>query len=134
MQYHKTLIISLTLLLSLVASSNQCIKCGFEFDGDYLDPNHPGCKRTISAQSTTEIKVTGFDGKDGGACNGTDDVAWGPLDGKVTAETIVIDFSPKGGPSDLTGTLNSDEKRITWADGNYWPMYRANLKFLEKSN
>ena len=95
-----------------------------EFVGTYLDPNHPGCTRTIKAVSATEIGITGFDAAagEGHPCNGKTDIPWGPLDGKVTGDTIVIDFSPKGGPSDLTGTWTPNSKRITWADGNYWPM------------
>lgn len=92
-----------------------------EFVGIYFDPNHPGCTRTIKDISATDVGVTGFDGATGGGCNGKNDKPWGPLDGKVTDNTIVIDFSPKGGPSDLTGTWTPDSKRITWADGNFWP-------------
>ena len=112
---------SLEMLKSVL--STKVLSATNEFVGNYLDPNHPGCVRTIKAISLTEIAVTGLDGAAGGACNGKDDKKWGPLDGKVTGDTIVIDFSPKGGPSDLTGTWTPAQKRITWADGNYWPMY-----------
>ena len=111
---------SLLQILSRKASETAATN---EFVGNYHDPNHPGCVRTIKALSATEVAVTGFDGATGGACNGKNDEPWGPLDGKVTGDTIVIDFRPKGGPPDLTGTWTPASKRITWADGNYWPMY-----------
>merc|ERR1712146_525972 len=101
------------------------IQCAYEFDGTYSDPNHPNCTRTISARTADKAVVTGTDGANGGACDGTTDVQWGPLDAKVNGETIVIDFSPKGGPKDLTGTLSEDSKRINWADGNFWPHLRG---------
>ena len=46
----------------------------------------------------------------GSECNGITDVGWGPLevifdtsDDNTTVDKIVVDFSPKGGPSDMTG-------------------------------
>ena len=95
-----------------------------EFAGNYMDPNHPGCKRIIAALSANEVAVTGYDGAsgEGGKCNGKTDIVWGPLAGLVMGDKIIIDFSPKGGPSNLTGTWTPGSKRITWADGNYWPM------------
>merc|ERR1712127_949106 len=92
------------LLINRIQNTNVSPKSDPQLLGNDLDPNHPGCIRTVKAVTLTEIAVTGFDGATGGACNGKDDKPWGPLDGKVTGDTIVIDFSPKGGPSDLTGT------------------------------
>ena len=37
----------------------------------------------------------------------------------VYGDRITVDFSPKGGPSGLTGTLVADG--IKWPDGNKWP-------------
>ena len=46
------------------------------------------------------------------------------LEGKCTGDdmsSIHFDFSPKGGPADLTGTWAWDGSRtITWPDGNAW--------------
>ena len=39
-------------------------------------------------------------------------------DGKT--DTIIVDFSSKGGPADLHGVWNNDEVGITWSDGNTW--------------
>ena len=81
---------------------------GSEFVGKYHDSKHPGCERIIGEFSETEVVVTGFDGAEGDACNGKNDKPWGPLHGKVTDDSIVIDFSPKGGPSDLTGSWDTE--------------------------
>jgi hypothetical protein len=34
--------------------------------------------------------------------------------------TIFVDFSPKGGPSDLLGVYNDKMAGIKWPDGNMW--------------
>ena len=41
--------------------------------------------------------------------------------------SILVDFSPKGGPSDLSGTFScasqdNNDCKITWQDGNAWHM------------
>ena len=35
--------------------------------------------------------------------------------------TIIVDFSSKGGPADLQGTWDPQEVGIRWVDGNLWP-------------
>ena len=54
---------------------------------------------------------------------GTDDgKTWWALKGTCSGKgmtVISIDFSPKGGPSDATGTWAAGET-ITWPDGNVW--------------
>jgi len=58
-------------------------------------------------------------------CDGKTDLKWGPLPGQYMQDTgkLIIDFSSKGGPSDLTGYLNttSDSTQIQFEDGNVWP-------------
>ena len=53
---------------------------------------------------------------------GSDDgVAFWSLKGKYTdkaTSSIVVDFSPKGGPAGLNGKV--DSTGITWEDGNKW--------------
>ena len=39
-------------------------------------------------------------------------------------KTIVVDFSPKGGPKDIKGVWN-DKNGIDWADGNTWTKVEA---------
>merc|ERR1711871_1522795 len=56
---------------------------------------------------------------DEGMVVGSDDGAsfW-ELRGEVEDGTIIVDFSPKGGPSSLQGRVTSSG--ITWPDGNKW--------------
>lgn len=93
-----------------------------EMAGAYADPNHPGCARTVDVLSSTMAEVSGADaaGGEGAQCDGETDVSWGPLNATIDDTTIVVDFSPKGGPSDLTGTYSAATPGITWEDGNVW--------------
>ena len=88
-----------------------------EITGAYDDPNHPGCDRFVQvADDGTTAEVTGNDAEDGSK-------PWGPFATTITGTTVVVDFSPKGGPKDLTGEYSApaDAKAgITWADGNRW--------------
>ena len=85
--------------------------------GEYSDPNHPGCPRALVVYDSTS-----------GAMYGNDDCTdltepWGPLPVTIDSFSLVCDFSSKGGPSDLAGTYKSgsaDLGTITWADGNVW--------------
>ena len=95
------------------------------FTGLYSDPNHPDCFRKIIEGQSDKFMVYGQDNKagEGVSCN-TDDKSqledWGPLPAVVNETNIVVDFSPKGGPSDLTGAWDAATNRIVWQDSNYW--------------
>ena len=94
-------------------------------DGSYSDPNHPSCARVIQVESLRKLNVYGADaaGGEGVSCDGTTDVKWGPLPGYTAANRVVVDFSSKGGPSDLTGkyqTSPDGKEQIVWKDGNAW--------------
>jgi len=99
----------------------------YPIPGDYSDPNHPNCKRNIAIQavdgtfttaSLEVIKVSGTDGSPGCPPDGSGD-AW-TLQGTIDLDTstIVVDFSPKGGPKNLKG--RRDEVGILWEDNNLW--------------
>ena len=92
------------------------------FTGKYSDPNHPGCARTVVRNSISSGQVYGADaaGGEGVACDGTTDVKWGPLPAAIDGFQIVVDFSSKGGPSNLNGTYSFAQKAIVWQDGNAW--------------
>ena len=88
------------------------------FEGTYSDPNHPGTDRVVDvAVGVNTVKLTGFDLDESG-----NKVNWGPLPAVIEGTKIVVDFSPKGGPSDLTGFWDAELRSIVWADGNAWPM------------
>lgn len=69
---------------------------GSIFSGKYSDPNHPGCFRKIEVKGK-EVKITGSDRLDGSN-------QWTLYATEDAPGTILVDFSPKGGPKDLFGT------------------------------
>ena len=90
------------------------------FDGDYSDPNHPSCRRSVSVSPDgLTAAVSGEDG-DEGSNSCANPTAWGPLRGAIDGNSIKIDFSPKGGPSDLTASYDVDGEGIRFSDGNLW--------------
>jgi aflatoxin B1 aldehyde reductase len=84
-------------------------------NGFYSDANHPDGFRKLTVNGDSTITIEGND--NGGAASG---VEW-TLTGSVgeEANTILIDFSPKGGPKDLIGKF--DGSGIVFPDGNRWP-------------
>ena len=108
----------LALFLSVFLTESSKLKSN-DIAGQYSDPNHPGCARTIiTTGRTTEVYGADAAGGEGIACDGTTDVAWGPLNGTLVIVKITVDFSPKGGPSDLSGIFK--DGAINWEDGNSW--------------
>jgi hypothetical protein len=82
------------------------------FAGHFADSKHPGCPRTISANHTTAA-VSGVDE------NGQPwTVRASVVSNTAGLPTILVDFSPKGGPKALEGTWTGTS--IEWADGNTW--------------
>ncbi|KAG7365341.1 hypothetical protein IV203_038544 [Nitzschia inconspicua] len=102
------------------------------FTGDYNDPNHPECLRQVKvvgaplrADGTRSqypvIEVTGYDGKgDSKICTDrpTRDDLWKVQGTVKSSNSAVIDFSPKGGPSNLVATY--EDGGIVFPDGNKW--------------
>jgi hypothetical protein len=91
------------------------------FSGSYSDPNHPSCARQI-VEIASSGKVYGSDaiGGEGYPCNGLNDTKWGPLPASINQASIIVDFSSKGGPSNLHGEYNQKRQAIDWEDGNSW--------------
>ena len=96
--------------------------CVATFAGNYSDPNHPDCARRIAFETTSSARVFGADAAGGEAvsCDGETDLPWGPLPATVNGAQIVVDFSSKGGPSNLTGKYDEVQDKINWQDGNAW--------------
>ena len=95
---------------------------GVDFTGTYADPNHPNCKREISV-SGASAKVSGTDGNPGCPASGAGQ-QWS-LAGEVQTneKTILVDFTPKGGPKNLKGVWEeSPTKGIRWPDNNLWAL------------
>ena len=88
-------------------------------EGRYSDPFHPGCRRTVSVDAG---RVTGADGAGpGGACRPGEPVKEWSLPAAFAKDglSMKVDFSPKGGPKDLTGRWNGKDA-IIFSDGNSW--------------
>ena len=87
--------------------------------GQYSDPNHPGCQRTVSVGSG---RVSGTDGTGpDGACRQGELVKKWSLPATFAKDglSMEVDFSPKGGPKDMTGKWNGKDG-IIFFDGNTW--------------
>lgn len=88
--------------------------------GSYSDPNHPNCQRVISStkDGKSDIRLTGTDGNPGCPPDGSGKT-W-QLTGSVQGSNVFVDFSPKGGPKDLKGVFDENDRAIRWPDGNVW--------------
>ena len=99
------------------------------FAGSYSDPKHPNCKRVIevvassSAAGDKQVLLSGTDGTPGCPADGSGK-EWSLQGRIVDGSKILVDFSPKGGPSDITGQFFQgklgDSSGINWPDGNTW--------------
>lgn len=114
-------IISSVAAVTLISSSESAFAAqGAEaFVGTFSDPiNHPGGKRTIRL---LDQKVGDYQLAEVSGGGGVGEPKNYVLPAAVIGDrTIVIDFSPKGGPRDFVGVLeNGDIKFLR--DGNRWP-------------
>lgn len=89
------------------------------FVGTYSDPiNHPGGKRTIKL---IDGKVGDYQLAEVIGGGGVGEPKNYVLPACVIGDrTIVIDFSPKGGPRDFVGVLDGNDIKFL-KDGNRWP-------------
>lgn len=89
------------------------------FVGTYTDPiNHPGGKRTIKLLGK---KVGDYQLAEVQGGGGRGEPANYVLPAVIIGDrTIVIDFSPKGGPRDFAGVLDNGDIKFV-KDGNRWP-------------
>lgn len=89
------------------------------FEGKYSDPiNHPGGTRTISVIGD---KVGGYQLAKVNGGGGRGEPANYILPAVVlNDQSIIIDFSPKGGPKDFQGVIEGKNIKFT-KDGNVWP-------------
>ena len=93
-----------------------------DFSGQYSDPKHPNCRREIVVVDRNTVKITGTDGTPGCPPDGSGR-PW-VLTGKINGDSLLVDFSPKGGPKDLEGIYDdgTSPESIKWPDGNSWTM------------
>jgi len=82
-------------------------KAGIRFGGSYSDPLHPGCLRKIVLQGGGAIlTLADEDGKKY------------TLKGGVSGKALYIDFSKKGGPSEVRAEWTG--VGLAFPDGNVW--------------
>jgi hypothetical protein len=109
-----------------------------DFTGSYSDPFHPNCQRSITQEMNKMAASTAWSSSSPASVltlRGTDGNPGCPSDGSGTpwiltgtADTgsgsLVVDFSPKGGPANLRGVWEQDagggSPGIRWPDGNKW--------------
>merc|ERR1712232_1325829 len=127
------------LIAGSAPSSAKALKTGTAsvFTGDYDDPNHPGCLRQVKVvgaplkgdgtrSAYPVVEVVGWDGREGAkTCTPVDrptrEELW-KIEGSLRSnKEAVIDFSPKGGPSNLVATFDDG---IVFPDGNKWTKVR----------
>jgi len=105
--------------ISAVISGAPMAGNAVDFSGSYGDPNHPNCLREVQVVSPSLADVTGTDGTPGCPPDGSGR-KWS-LTGKIEGDSILIDFSPKGGPKNLKGVWEpSPVPGIRFPDGNLW--------------
>jgi len=90
-----------------------------KWEGNFDDPNHPGCKRQISIVFGEVVQIDGADGEPGCKKGSGRQNRW-KLKAKLPSPEgpLLVDFSPKGGPSDVKGEWK--DGGIVFPDGNKW--------------
>eukprot|EP00586_Coscinodiscus_wailesii_P010475 CAMPEP_0172505230 /NCGR_PEP_ID=MMETSP1066-20121228/184713_1 /TAXON_ID=671091 /ORGANISM="Coscinodiscus wailesii, Strain CCMP2513" /LENGTH=133 /DNA_ID=CAMNT_0013281757 /DNA_START=151 /DNA_END=552 /DNA_ORIENTATION=- len=112
---------TVTTLSSSSSAAAAAVPQGAEsFVGTYSDPiNHPGGKRTIRLLDQKKVGDYQLAEVEGGG--GVGEPKNYVLPAVVLGgRTIVIDFSPKGGPRDFVGVLEGGNIKFL-RDGNRWP-------------
>jgi hypothetical protein len=106
--------------ISAVIATAPMTTTATDFTGSYADPNHPNCLRDVQViVGTNTADVSGTDGNPGCPADGSGD-AW-DLSGKIDGDSLLVDFTPKGGPKDLKGVWEAAPvPGIRWPDGNIW--------------
>jgi len=92
------------------------------FQGVFSDPKHPKGYRVIVSKSANSAFMELSDGvpKDGGDAKIYNFPVKVTQDKKLKTTSLAIDFSPKGGPKGVIGTLSEDGNSISFPDGNKW--------------
>jgi hypothetical protein len=116
-------------LITSLAPQSNC-----DFGGYFRDPMHfkegsfAGSRFATSRAGDKESNDITIIGSDDGKTFWT-------IHGKqsVIRCSLIIDFSPKGGPSNLEGKYEKNTRAIVWADNNYWDQLNIPDFALKKS-
>jgi len=123
---------ALTPLSPAQAEETSTTKGAQAFVGTFSDPiNHPGGKRTIRLLGTNVGDYQLAEVIGGGGVGEPKNYI---LPAAVIGDrTIVIDFSPKGGPRDFVGVLDGPNGDIKFLkDGNRWPRLKEEAKSMDR--
>ena len=80
------------------------------FLGKYSDPSHSGCERTIAYIGGRDLLISGAD---------EDKKPWKVIGTRKNSDTLVVDFTPKGGPAGVTAKVLVGGD-LGFPDGNVW--------------
>jgi hypothetical protein len=108
---------SIASISAAIAASPMVANAKPEFAGSYSDPKHENCLRVVEVKGNVAM-ISGTDGSPACPPDGAGK-AWN-LQGKINGDEIFIDFTPKGGPKDMTGLWEDDTPGIRFPDGNKW--------------
>ena len=85
-----------------------------ELEGTWLDPNHPrGYRRIAPGARVGEVAVELQDEASSPVVTVLAKLAGNP-------PVLIFDFSPKGGPTAVTATIDSAARELNFPDGNAW--------------
>mmetsp|Transcript_10429 Transcript_10429/g.10024 ORF Transcript_10429/g.10024 Transcript_10429/m.10024 type:complete len:162 (-) Transcript_10429:268-753(-) len=112
---------TVALISSSTTAPAQASQGAEAFVGTFSDPiNHPGGKRTIRLLDDKKVGDYQLAEILGGGGRGEPQSY--VLPAVITGDrTIIIDFSPKGGPKDFAGVLDTGGDIKFLRDGNRWP-------------
>ncbi len=103
-----------------IQTANAAASGAEAFVGTFTDPiNHPGGTRTITLLEGRKVGDYQLAQVQGGGGKGEPSEYVLPA-AIIGDRTIVIDFSPKGGPRDFVGVLDRGDIKFL-KDGNRWP-------------
>ncbi|CAJ1378814.1 unnamed protein product [Effrenium voratum] len=107
----------LSLLAVAPALSKPDVASAAPLAGEYDDPDYPGCKRRILTLNNGEVQVNMKDPDRGRSCKGKQQVKF-VLPGKSSGDQVTIDFSDRGGPSNVVAKF--DGTNLVFSDGTSW--------------
>lgn len=103
-----------------ITAQSAANKAAESYQGVYSDPNHPEGYRVIRA-SGKGATMTLSDGVAKDAPDGTEEKTYTNIPVAIKeGNELSFDFSFKGGPKGVVGTLSNDKQSITFPDGNKW--------------
>eukprot|EP00416_Gambierdiscus_australes_P042358 CAMPEP_0171097214 /NCGR_PEP_ID=MMETSP0766_2-20121228/47271_1 /TAXON_ID=439317 /ORGANISM="Gambierdiscus australes, Strain CAWD 149" /LENGTH=189 /DNA_ID=CAMNT_0011556373 /DNA_START=63 /DNA_END=632 /DNA_ORIENTATION=+ len=115
---------ALTLGAAAASNPQAAVAAGARWSGKYTDPKFPGCERKITKSGDSFI-ISGTSSSDGSKrCDPDAALKQWSITGMQpegtfgASDTLIIDFSPRGGPKEVVATWDKDG--ILFPGGNKW--------------